>query len=114
MVSGSRGCPSRSPPVRAEPRCRRAGRAIVAGGTNLIARTVARIVGFPPAGDHDLHMAFAVHHGIESWARSFSGRSVRSRLSRRGDRLVERFGPLAFAFDLPSDDTGLRMVLRGW
>jgi hypothetical protein len=28
--------------------------------------------------------------------------------------LTERFGPLRFTFDLPSNREGLRMVLRGW
>lgn len=90
------------------------GRATVTQGRNPIARLIARLVGFPREGDHDLHVGFSVVDGCETWTRSFSGRCFHSRLSSCDARLAERFGPLSFIFDLPSDRRGLRMELRGW
>ena len=63
--------------------------------------------------------AFLTEHmlegdGVETWTRDFAGRRFKSRLSRRGPLLVERFGPLRFGFDLLSDDRGLSMNLKRW
>lgn len=91
-----------------------AGEAVVTGPANPIAALVARIVGFPPAGTQRLHVGFTECDGIETWVRDFNGRRFRSRLGQRGGCLVERFGPLRFAFDLSSDDSGLAMILRRW
>jgi hypothetical protein len=90
------------------------GEGRVERGTGLVARTVARVMGFPPAGTHPLHVAFAERDGVETWTRSFGQHVFSSRLSQKGARLVERFGPLRFHFDLPSDDQGLRMEMRRW
>lgn len=90
------------------------GEARVERGAGLLAGMVARIMGFPPAGTHALHVAFAERDGVETWTRRFGRHAFTSRLSRRGARLVERFGPLRFHFDLPADDQGLAMELRRW
>ena len=90
------------------------GQATVIRGTNPLARMIATILRFPPAGRHRLHVAFAERDGIEQWTRDFGGYRFSSRLSERNGRLVERFGPLRFHFDLPGDDEGLRMDLRRW
>ena len=90
------------------------GRATVTGGGNPLARMIARIMRFPPPGEHELHVAIAERDGVERWTRDFGGHRFTSELSERGERLVERFGPLRFTFDLPSDGTGLRMAMRGW
>lgn len=90
------------------------GEAEVRRGRNRAARLIASAVGFPDEGAHRLHVAFAETEGSERWTRSFSGRTFSSLLSERGGRLTERFGPLRFAFDLPSDANGLRMVVRRW
>lgn len=90
------------------------GEARVERGTGLLARIVAWIMGFPPAGTHELHVGFAERDGVEIWTRSFGHHAFTSRLSRKGGRLVERFGPLRFHFDLPSDGQGLRMAMRRW
>jgi NAD(P)-dependent dehydrogenase (short-subunit alcohol dehydrogenase family) len=90
------------------------GEAQVTGAANPFAALVARIVGFPKPGLHRLHVHFQESGGRETWTRDFSGRRFRSRLSQRGPWLVERFGPLRFAFDLPSDAKGLSMVLQRW
>ena len=90
------------------------GEAEVTAASNPIAALIARIVGFPPAGRHRLHVHFAEADGIETWTRDFGGKRFRSRLSQRGNRLVERFGPLRFTFTLPSDEQGLAMDLQRW
>ena len=91
-----------------------AGEATVEGAGNIVARLISRVMGFPPAGRHDLHVAFEADGDGEIWTRSFGDRSFRSRLGGQGATLVERFGPLRFAFDLPSDARGLTMVMTGW
>jgi hypothetical protein len=90
------------------------GEATVERGGNLVARIVAAVMGFPRAGTHPLHVAFIEHDGIEQWTRTFGDRRFASHLSERKGRLVERFGPLRFHFDLPSDTGGLEMRIVGW
>jgi len=90
------------------------GEALVRRGEGLAARLVAWIMGFPPAGRHRLHVAFGERDGVETWTREFGASSFTSRLSESRGRLVERFGPLRFRFDLPCDGDGLAMEMRGW
>lgn len=90
------------------------GEARVSRGGNPLARLLAAALGFPAEGAHRLHVAFAERDGRERWTRDFSGRAFSSELAERGGRLTERFGLVRFAFDLPSDPAGLRMVIRRW
>lgn len=90
------------------------GRATVRRGTHPLARLIGAILRFPPAGEHPLHVGFAERRGVERWTRDFGGCRFSSRLSAKGARLIERFGPLRFHFDVPNDGSGLRMVLRRW
>lgn len=90
------------------------GRATVVRGKSLAARLIAAIMRFPPEGVHDLHVTFEERGGAESWTRDFAGHAFTSVLSQQDERLVERFGPMRFSFDLPVDADGLRMVMRGW
>jgi hypothetical protein len=90
------------------------GEADVLGATNLLGRVIARIMGFPAPGHHEVHVRFAECDGVERWTRTFGGQSFTSELSAEGGRLVERFGPLRFRFDLPADAAGLTMLMRGW
>lgn len=90
------------------------GRATVAGAVNPVAALVARILGFPRQGTYPVHVHFTEHDGIECWTREFGKHRFHSELSQRGDRVVERFGPLRFAFDLESNVEGLTMVMRRW
>lgn len=91
-----------------------AGRGWVRRGRSLLARLVCAVMRFPPEGEHDLHVAFEERYGVERWTRDFAGNTFSSELSQSGARLVERFGPMRFSFDLPCDEHGLTMVMRGW
>jgi hypothetical protein len=91
-----------------------AGEARVTRGRNPAARLLASLFGFPPEGEHRLHVAFAERDGRELWTRDFAGHVFTSELAERGGRLTERFGLVRFEFDLPSDAAGLTMVIRRW
>lgn len=90
------------------------GEATVEGANGALGRLIARIMRFPPPGRHPLHVAFAERDGSETWTRDFGGHRFASRLSQREKHLVEAFGPLRFRFDLPANEQGLTMVMRGW
>jgi hypothetical protein len=90
------------------------GEAVVTGGETTLARLIARIMRFPKAGAHPLHVTFAERDGVERWTRCFGDQAFSSELSEKNGRLVERFGLLHFTFDLPSDHRGLEMHLRRW
>jgi len=91
-----------------------AGMATVERGRSPLARLVAAVMRFPPEGKHALHVAFEENDGAERWTRDFGGHRFSSELSKRGRYLTERFGPMRFYFDLPSDVSGLTMVMRKW
>ncbi|MDB5585741.1 MAG: saccharopine dehydrogenase [Devosia sp.] len=91
-----------------------AGTGTVTRGTSHMAHVTAIIMGFPPSGEHSVHVAFAENNGIETWTRSFSGHHFQSRLSLAKGLLIERFGPMRFSFDLLSTPAGLQMVMRQW
>lgn len=90
------------------------GEAEVTGSRNAVGRAVAAIMRFPPPGRHALHVGFEVRRGTERWTRSFGDRSFASTLGAAHGRLVERFGPLRFRFDLVADGAGLSMRMLGW
>jgi hypothetical protein len=90
------------------------GMANVTRGKSILARLVAAIMHFPPEGSHQVHVAFQEDHGIERWTRSFGSHVFESELSQSGEYLVERFGPMRFAFKLPTDASGLEMDMRQW
>lgn len=91
-----------------------AGEATVTRGKTLLARLIATIMRFPKTGAYPLHVSFAERDGVERWTRRFGEQVFESELSESGGHLVERFGPLRFMFDLPSDARGLEMHLRAW
>ena len=91
-----------------------AGEGAVERGRSPLARLLGGVMGMPPTGSYPLHVGFAEREGRETWTRDFGGYRFRSELSARKGLVVERFGPIRFAFALPSDGDGLRMELRHW
>jgi hypothetical protein len=91
-----------------------AGEGTVTRGRSLPARAVAVAMRFPKSGTWPLHVAFAEADGVERWTRDFGGHVFSSELSRSGQGVAERFGPLRFVFGLPSGPHGLEMRLRRW
>ena len=91
-----------------------AGRGTVAWGGSRVAALICRLMRFPPPGEHELHVAFAQRNGGERWTRDFGGHQFSSVLQQSDCGVSERFGPIRFHFELPSDAEGLRMVLRRW
>jgi hypothetical protein len=95
------------------------GRASVDGGSGLIARAIAAVIGFPPAG-HDLpvRVEFTPRDGREIWRRDFAGRtfcSVQEEGRGRFERLLcEHFGPFAFGIALVCAAGRLNLVVRDW
>jgi len=91
-----------------------AGTGHVARGRPWAARLIGRVMGFPAAGSYPVHVDFAERGGRERWTRHFGPYRFSSELRAWSDLAAERFGPLLFGFDLPSDSDGLRMELRRW
>jgi len=100
--------------------CGAQGEAVVEGPATFAARAVRKMMRFPEPGQHPVHVSFAEMEGKEVWTRDFGGKAFHSELSEKKGRLIERFGPLRVAFDLPvagigsSKGNGLEMKLRGW
>jgi hypothetical protein len=95
------------------------GTATIERGGGLMARLVARVMGFPPAGrEVPVTVTFRTDAGREHWRRSFGDYAFTSwQEPGRGrfERLIcERFGPLCFGLALVVEDDRLRLVLRGW
>ncbi len=90
------------------------GKAEVQRGTSLLARLVCNIMRFPPSGQHTLEVHFTEQNGVERWTRNFGGHRFSSALSTSAGRLIERFGPMRFHFDLPADEQELTMAMRRW
>lgn len=90
------------------------GAAKVTGAANALGALVARIMRFPPAGEYPLHVTFTEHDGVERWTRAFGPFTFTSKLSEEDGSLIERFGPLRFKFDLPSNEHGLEMRMASW
>lgn len=91
------------------------GEARIERGRNPIGRLIAWLSSFPAAGTRiSLHVRMSEDDGVETWTRTFDGHRMRSELSARGDRLVERFGPYRFGFVLRAAPDALEMDLDRW
>ena len=92
------------------------GRAKVERGDGLLARLVGRLAGFPPAADDiAVRVDFSRRGDVEVWRRDFGGHVFQStQETGRERRLLERFGPAAFAMVLIWDGKRLNLRLRGW
>jgi hypothetical protein len=91
------------------------GEGKVVRGKGVLARVIAALMRFPPAGTWPLRLAFVEHDGVETWTRDFGGHRFASILSAApGGLIEERFGPMRFAFELPAGPDRLEMHLHGW
>ena len=95
------------------------GIAAVERGRGLLARLLARVMGFPPAGeDVPVTVSFSLRDGREHWQRTFAGHSFASTQEQgrgRFERLLcERFGPLNIGMALVVEDGRMRLVIRRW
>ncbi len=93
------------------------GQASVEGAANPVAGLVARVFGFPKAGEGvPVEVRIDADRDRSIWRREIAGSRFQSRLSspRSGGRVVESFGPCAF--DLTLTPEGGRLVYRvqGW
>lgn len=88
------------------------GRADITRGQHRLARLVAALMRFPPAGqDVPVEVEMTKISGGEIWRRRFGRRTFRSRLRYLGSgRVSEQFGPLTFDLTLPV--TGGRMGMQ--
>lgn len=92
-----------------------AGEARVERGRHPLARLAGWLFGFPDAGERvPVTVWMDERRGVETWTRDFAGRTFSSTLSRRGDLLVERFGPFGFGFALRAEPEGLSMRFSRW
>ncbi|MDB5380331.1 MAG: hypothetical protein JWR00_4777 [Rubritepida sp.] len=92
------------------------GRATVEGGSGLVARLMAAVIGFPrAAADTPVQVTFEVADGQENWTRRFGGESFSSCQFAGSDGLIcEGFGPLVFGMAAIVEGVRLRLVLRRW
>ncbi|MBX5172607.1 DUF4166 domain-containing protein [Rhizobium sp. NZLR1b] len=95
------------------------GRARIERGGGWLAGIVARLIGFPPAGeDVPVTVRFVADGDKEIWTRDFGGKSFHSlQLEGKGrDRhlLTEVFGPFRVLVALVQEGNRLRLVVRGW
>jgi NAD(P)-dependent dehydrogenase (short-subunit alcohol dehydrogenase family) len=98
---------------------RATGRATVERGRGMLARLIAAMVGFPPAGhDVPVEVSFRAREGREYWQRTFAEHSFSSTQEAGSGRfaylLCERFGPFTFGLALLIDGGRLRLLVRRW
>jgi hypothetical protein len=94
------------------------GRAEIDGAATPLGRIVAKLFGFPPSGsDVATVVRFATRDGRETWQRDFAGRRFKSVQHMGSGRwaglLVERFGAVAFAMEVPVSAAGLDLQIVG-
>jgi hypothetical protein len=95
------------------------GRAEVRRGRGLLARLVAAVIGFPPAGSGvPVSVTFSPEGKGERWERNFGGRRFSSLqycgTGRDQYLLVERFGIAAFGLALVVENERLFLIPRRW
>ena len=95
------------------------GRARVERGSNPVAWIIAKIGGFPEAGqDKSVEVEFSVKDRVETWLRRFDGKAFKSTQEYGAGRyeglVVERFGPMAFGFALVEEERNLYLLFRRW
>lgn len=95
------------------------GTANVAGGKTRLARSLARILGFPPPGrDVAITVTTAPFRGGERWTRKFGDHRMTTvqepGRGRMEGLVVERFGAIAVGLALVLRDARLYLVPRRW
>ncbi len=93
------------------------GEAEITRGRTALARLIGWF-GRLPAGGSDVPVIveFTPGNGVEQWRRTFGSSGFQTTLGackRRTGHLVERLWPMAFLLEVPVDDQGLTMVMRG-
>jgi hypothetical protein len=95
------------------------GVARVEAGTNIFARLLAAVYGFPRPGEHvPVRVSFQQRDGGEVWERDFAGQRFSTfQYAGKGHAdklLVERFGPVTFWLALVLKQGKLHLVTRRW
>ena len=95
------------------------GLAKVQVGKNLIARLIAKLFGFPEAGQNiPVQVSFQQKDGGELWQRTFAGKSFSSFQSEGYDLserlLSEQFGVFNFGLALVAEPEKLSLIVRRW
>lgn len=92
------------------------GRCRIRRGGHPLARLTGWLFRMPPAGeDLPVEVAFRPQRGGELWRRSFAGNPLASfqEAAGRPGWIFESFGPGRFLLEVPVDDAGLALLLRG-
>lgn len=92
------------------------GTAVARRGRSPIARLVAAVLGLPRPGRQAVEVTIATTGTGEVWTRRFGDRSFASRLGAVSEagQFEERFGPLAFRFEMVPRSTGVAWRTIGW
>jgi hypothetical protein len=95
------------------------GTADVERGRSLLARLLARAIGFPAStAAIPVAVRFVAENDVETWTRSFGNQTFSSAQfagrGRNAQLLCERFGWLTFAMALVVERGRLSLVLRRW
>ncbi|MGH7020312.1 MAG: DUF4166 domain-containing protein, partial [Brevundimonas sp.] len=92
------------------------GRARIDGAASPMAALVARVVGFPTAGDTAVEVEIQADGERSVWRRRFGRHRFLSVLSnaREGGRVTERFGPLSFDLILTVVEGRLHYGVERW
>jgi hypothetical protein len=95
------------------------GLADVTRGSGLLARVIARVIGFPKAASQTpVSLTLTPEGGSERWTRDFGGTtfsSLQTRGTGKNEHLVvERFGPTSIALALIVEEGRLSLVPRRW
>ncbi|NBW06885.1 MAG: DUF4166 domain-containing protein [Caulobacteraceae bacterium] len=93
------------------------GQATVEGAANPVAGLVARVFGFPKAGEGvPVEVRIDADRDRSIWRRKIAASRFQSRLSspKSGGRVVESFGPCAFDLTLSPEDGRLVYRVQGW
>lgn len=99
-----------------EPAIELFGRADIEGASGALAKTVARLFGFPRTQtDVAARVRIEQAGDQEIWTRNF-GATFGSRVAATGapGRLTERFGPLTFDLAIAADEAGFSLAVLGW